>query len=297
MKKKILILFILLPILSYSQNRVKHSFYVHDPFDGSDIAFNAVFDKYNLDTTLSTVLIIWSKKTCGSSCSNLINRYISSNTKKFNLILVNGDGVTGGKKDTINGNPFNTFTYGLDETTLGILKIAKEDWSNATNLYLFAEKGGLDKFLNIDAFPQIIVFNNNLKPILNQTGFNLHPSIVFGYLYNHQSLDYLKGNPVEVSNYAFSVLQQDTISKDFRTHLYNSLLIEEDSVKNDNRLIVKYYYCLSKLSVLDSDFKKAEMYLNKVTTYYISDYKTEKFVWEKFGSVSKALDVLEKSLK
>lgn len=286
-----------IPFQISAQNRIQHEFYVHDPFDGSDIAYNDVFAKYNLDTMLSTVLIIWSEKRCGYSCSNLVNRYVSSNTKKFNLILVNADGITGAGKDTINGRPINNFTYDLDESTFEILKTAKKNWSSVTNLYLFTEKGGLDKFLNIDAFPFIIVFDNILKPIFTQPGYNLHPSLVFGHLYKYQALDYLKGNPDEVSNYAFNVLQQDTLNQDIRNHLYNSLLSEEDSVKNDIRLIGKYYYCLSKLSVLDSDFKKAEMYLNKITTYYISDYKTNNFIWKEFGSVSKALGVLEKSLE
>ncbi len=57
MKKQIFILFIFLSFLSFSQKKVKHSFYVYHPFVGSDVLFNDVYKKCYLDAIHPTVLI------------------------------------------------------------------------------------------------------------------------------------------------------------------------------------------------------------------------------------------------
>ena len=287
MKKQILILFILLPILSYSQNRVKHSFYVHDPFDGSDIEFNEVFNKYDLDTTLSTVLIVWRKQMCGYSCSDLVNRYAFSNTKKFNLILLNMDGANYIEKDTINNNVISVFTYNLDQETKNIMNVAKNNWSKAVNLYVFSAKGGLDKQLDIGGNPLVIMLNSNLEALVVQGGEHLYPAFLFKYILEDSAIDYLTGSPMDIVAYSFSTLQKDTIDPTLQVNLTRALNENKESIINntykDNWVTsmskytrdidlttVKYKYCLAKLAYLNADKANAKIHLKQA----IDDYET-----------------------
>ncbi|MDX1351357.1 MAG: hypothetical protein R3279_13960, partial [Putridiphycobacter sp.] len=71
---------------SYSQIDVN----VTDIKSEETFSFSNVYDNYDLDKSLPTMVITWSGKWC-YPCINLINRYMDCDLSMLNLITINVD--------------------------------------------------------------------------------------------------------------------------------------------------------------------------------------------------------------
>lgn len=293
MKIKILVLlFSISPLLIYSQNtRVEHSFYLHDLSSGKDILFNEIFETYNLDTNLPTLLIFWANAGCGNSCTDILNRYAQSKMNKFNLVLVNMDGIINNGRDTINGSSLKIIGYEKNQKTESILKKAEEKLSNATHFHIYSKKGGVDTQLDVTSrFPYLLYFDKNLNPLMSQAGTDLFPSVVFPY-FHENALEYFKSSPRDVIDYSFPLVVNDSLNQSEKEKLKVLLLENEKKVRNNlyqeewlefsestssDLTKIKLYYCMAKIEFLMDNKSVSNAYLQTAIVQF--DKKFERMV-------------------
>ncbi|WP_339922668.1 hypothetical protein [uncultured Cyclobacterium sp.] len=137
MKKSISIPVFFLLFISYNQSFSQIDVNVTDIKSEETFSFNEVYDIYDLDKSLPTMVITWSGKWC-FPCINLINRYIDCDLSMLNLITINVD---------------------AEENLAGILDDGHHrEWDDAINLHanLGEDEKGFDNVFNVTSAPLVL---------------------------------------------------------------------------------------------------------------------------------------------
>ncbi|PHR71900.1 MAG: hypothetical protein COA67_05785 [Lutibacter sp.] len=162
MKKTTLFLTFLLVIIYSNKSYSQLDFNLVDIKNNKTIAFNDIFETYDIDKNLPTMLITWSGNWC-APCVRLINRYNDCDLSMMNIITVNVDSE-------------NTVESVLDEGYH--LK-----WNKMFNFHanIGSDKKGFDNIFNVSSAPLILYFDKeNVSDALISYGLDPYKLIQNG---------------------------------------------------------------------------------------------------------------------
>tara|TARA_R110002051_G_scaffold320609_3_gene406264 strand:+ start:49 stop:924 length:876 start_codon:yes stop_codon:yes gene_type:complete len=137
MKKAISVFVFFLFFITINQSYSQIDVNVTDIKSEETFSFSNVYDNYDLDKSLPTMVITWSGKWC-YPCINLINRYMDCDLSMLNLITINVD---------------------AEENLVDILDEGHhQNWDKAINLHanLGEDEKGFDNVFNVTSAPLVL---------------------------------------------------------------------------------------------------------------------------------------------
>lgn len=305
-----LFLFIIIITDLHSQNLSQFDFNLVDIKTKKEVNFKNIFNDYGINKKLPTLIITWSNEWCNRSCTDLINRYTSCDTSKFNLVLVNIDLV---KEDT-------GYSYHPSEEKLfKVLRESQNKWKNAKCFYGQSENGGFEKIVTFKHTPNLLFLDNDLNILYNKANSNGFPYSLFYDLFYEKKgfnnyISYIKNSPEDIIDLILSFLtieQNIQTYSDFKDDLLYCITALKQNIYNQNyfnppygekdpdlRTVKVYYalsYCYNKLKDYEQSRSALQTALNTLNEKknIMEDYSYHTY----YDDIELKIKTLEKEIR